>query len=158
LRRSADTSEAFAGGDDRAGVEAGEGKAGTRRNGVGEVDQSFGGLAGVVGVGRKGVLGDGKGSGGGEALPMESRGELERELGDRGGRGIADGKAGSSIEMRGRRGEMEVEVPVGEDDGGALGVGDGGDGLFRSAGELAAMGLVLGVFVAMEEDLALGGG
>jgi hypothetical protein len=113
----------------------------------------------VVGVGRKGVFGDGKRSGGRKALPMEGRGELERELGDRGGRGIADGKASSCIEMRGGRGEMEVEVPVGEDDGGALGVGDGGDCLFRSAGELAGMGLALGlVFISVEEDLTLGGG
>ena len=51
---------------------------------------------------------------------------------------------------------MEVEVPGGEEDGGALGVGDGGDGLFGSSLDCGPGGLRLGlIFAALEEDFAL---
>lgn len=53
---------------------------------------------------------------------------------------------------------MEVEVPGGKGDGGALRIGDGGDVFFGGAGGFTRFSRGLGRlgFVAMEEDLALG--
>ena len=60
--------------------------------------------------------------------------------------------------MRGCGSEVEVEVPGGKGDGGALRIGDGGDVFFGGAGSFTRFGRRLGWlgFVAMEENLSLG--
>ena len=64
---------------------------------------------------------------------MERGGELQGDAGEWGRGGIADGETSARGEVRGRGCQMEVDVPGRETESGALGIGDGIDGLLRGA-------------------------
>ncbi len=58
-----------------------------------------------------------------DGFPMESGGELKSDVGERGRAGVFDGEDGVGFEVRGCRGEVDVQIPVGEGERTALGVG-----------------------------------
>ena len=104
-----------------------EGCAGGERRG--ERDGGFVQLAGVVGVGVE--RGDGEGdvaAGDADALPVERRGDLQRNVGERGFAVVAHGDERADGDLVFGGAEMHVHVEGGEGDGLALGVGGGGRG------------------------------
>ena len=118
----------------------------------------------MVGVGVDEVLAEGQGlkaavNALGEILPVERGGELEGEVSEGLGAGVADGEAGADGDVGFGRDEVDVEIVGGEGEGGAVGVGDGVDCFGRCCGLLFFFFRLLGcVLVSVEEDGALGCG
>jgi hypothetical protein len=101
------------------------------------------------------MFGEREGNGGAKTLPVEGGGDLECHLRDRDGGYIANGKTGSSSKVRGSGGEVQIEIPSREGNGGAFGIRDGGDSFFRRSGRFAGTELGRRIFVALKKDLAL---
>ncbi len=158
----ADAFEAGGVDGDGAGVDGVEGDGGAGREGCGEGEDDFRGAAGVVGVGVDEVLGERKRKGAGRgdesgAVPDERGGDLERNARERLAAGVAEGDAGAHGEVGGVGIDASVEVVGGEEEVGALGVGErrtcgfgvpesGFGGVFGGGGRCS---------VALEEDFGL---
>ena len=112
-------------------------------------NHSFVELAGVVGIAGDGVLPEGDFPGAQtDHVEIQGRGELQGDLVQGSGGGVAQGYACLGFHRLLARGEMHIEVPRGDDDRGSIGVSDGG-GVVRS-------GRGRGLRLAGEDDLRLG--
>ena len=160
--RCADALEARGVRGDGAGVEGVEREGGARGEGGWEIQDRFGGFAGVVDVGIDDVLRDRKlrcavWSDEGGALPDEGRGDLQGDAVEGLAADVAHGDAGAHGEARGVGREAGFKIVGGEEescaDGGCdVGVGGGegwGGSVFSGGGWCA---------VTLEEDFAVGGG
>ncbi len=119
-------------------------------------------LAGVIDV--RVERGDGEGDvarGNADRFPVERRGDLQRDLGERGMAVVADGEQSADADLLRGGAEMHVHVECGEGDGLAFGVGGNGSGDLaascrRGGGAVGGGGLAVLIDGAGKDDGAVG--